>query len=259
MKHGVPDLNIPNEETPYTSHVDMDEFLGNCTSTNNEETVECSNNACKIAAGSYCIGGTKEAQMHSYSQADEYPAKAVELEVFYIDQNPITRSQYVNFVNTQDPTLHSDYVSFKLESEIAIYGLTYGNNQFIININANNVLDFATQKGATAYCEANSKRLCTAEEWEAACRGFDDDPFPKGTKQGDGESDYGVRNMGYSHYEYVSDEYTHDSLQTNNNKINNGTTPMLKGGNVSVEQTCWSRSAEYIIDHPTKRSFRCCW
>ncbi len=258
------DLPISVEtHAPYPTLVDTEALYGSCQSSFLEEEPNCADGACAIPAEEYCIGATVEGDRYGYAQADDYPVSKRTISGFAIDENPVTRREYAEFLNLFPLETQQKYVAFAIGSlEEALYELSSDGGSLQLLSREDEVLDFATRAGAETYCESFGKRLCSAEEWEAACRGFDDDPFPEGIyvslQEERAVSDFGVRNLGRWHFEIVSDAYSHDSLRETPVVSEEESTVMLKGGVNEVEATCWSRSDGYRVKHPRKIAFRCC-
>ncbi len=267
MPCAIPDALKP-PLTEYADNFNYDAFYGECKSTNQQAIPQCAGGECFIPEGDFCIGATKEADLYGFSQAGYYPMQNKHLQSFYIDEKFVTRGEYAEFINGQPASDLPLYLIFEPTSD-------YYKQVYLINISDQNIIsatspdlsvDFATKDGAVAYCASIGKRLCKAAEWEAACRARDDYPFPEnnqlnlpdGINPLDVVSDFGVRGMGILHYEYVDEDYSHDSLRTSVTNHSSMSLPMVKGGTSVLEMTCWSRSEPYYPLHPMNLGFRCC-
>jgi len=253
----------------YPDDFDEDAFYGTCVSSQTPEAPQCDDTKCAIPAGQYCLGATRAADDHGVSEADDYPAKAKNLAAFSIDKVPVRRGNYIEFVNSQPESERKKFYPMDVSDPHyrSVYGLDCDENATCtMGGDSSLAVDFASQYGAEAYCAEEGKRLCSPEEWEAACRGFDDDFFPWGDFRFSGgvipkaTSDFGVEEMGLDHYEIVSGSYYHDWRRYDTPLSIEGDVPILKGGTNTREIACWASSPLYpsFFSNKTKISFRCC-
>gem|GEM_PF-4341566 len=263
--HGQrPDLpvNFITENT-----FDEDEFYGSCQSSNAAETVNCTEGMCAVPGGDFCIGGTRTPGWTKQpSYAGMLPTRQTTLDQFRIDQQAVTRQQYADFISSLPEGEKDKCLPFNTEVVPIFnqYGIGFDDEGTLKVEYPDSPLDFGTQVCAEDYCELQGKRLCSAAEWEAACRGFDDEPFAGGQEfapavEGEEDpipypSDFGVEGIG-NRMELVSDHYSHDALRFPDEPPPDYAGATIMGG---WNRPCWWRNEEHYRLHPVYIGFRCC-
>ncbi len=205
-----------------------------------------------IPAGEFWMGSDKARDEEA--QPDEMPQHRVYLNEYAIDKYPVTRSQYLAFVQATGRKVPSTGHSVP-------YSVSNKENHPAISVD---------WKDAVAYCQwlaqATGKpyRLPTEAEWEKAARGDDGRTYPWGNAVPDatrlnfrrnvgdttevgqypnGASPYGVLDMAGNVWEWVADwygeKYYASSPDRNPAGPTLGTYRMLRGGS-------WFDFADYV-------------
>ena len=119
-----------------------------------------------IPAGDFWMGCDEK---DTDAEIREKPKRKIYLNDYYIDKNPITIGQYIEFVkatnyNVKGPFKMAVESSFKYDQKMdhPVFSVTW--------------------EDAKAYCDWAEKRLPTEAEWEKAARGTDGRVFPWGNK-----------------------------------------------------------------------------
>jgi formylglycine-generating enzyme required for sulfatase activity len=99
----------------------------------------------------------------------EKPRRKVSLNDYYIDKNPVTIGQYIEFVKSKNYNVKGDFKRVIEQS-------------FMYDQKMDHPATCLTWEDAKAYCDWAGKRLSTEAEWEKAARGTDGRFFPWGNK-----------------------------------------------------------------------------
>lgn len=163
----------------------------------------------EIAAGPFVMGSDE-------GDAEDSPARELDLPTFEIDRFEVTNADYAAF------EADTGHVTFAEEQGFGTWRGMWGEGQ------DNHPVVMVTWHDAQAYCEWLGKRLPTEAEWEKAVRGTDGRRFPWGNEWdpdkanvkerglrgtaavgsfGAGASPYGVDDMVGNVWEWTADWY----------------------------------------------------
>lgn len=219
----------------------------------------------RIPAGEFTMGFDK-------GFPDEGPAKAVNLETFYMDQYEVTNRQYAQCVTDGKCGIPS----IPRSVNFAAY---YGESDF-----GNYPVIWVTWQDASTYCAYAGKRLPTEAEWEKSARGTEGRIYPWGDAQPDKQTNfgylekdvtsvgkysedvsaYGVFDMAGNVREWVSDWYQWNYYQSapaeNPAGPRNGVTRVLRGAgwNDTADQLRLTLRRNFLADSfDSNLGFRC--
>jgi formylglycine-generating enzyme required for sulfatase activity len=126
----------------------------------------------------------------------EKPEHAVWLDAFWIDQNEINNSQYINFVNESNYKTDAEIAHWSYMLEMAsgkwikVTGVNwkhpYGPKSDLIGLE-NHPVSYMSWNDAYAYCKWAGRRLPSEAEWEKAARGTDNRIYPWGNQSPNGD------------------------------------------------------------------------
>lgn len=214
-----------------------------------------------VPAGLFAMGSENGSQ-------EERPVHLVELEAYYIDTYEVTLGQYracVDAGGCLEPVDAPGCVWYRAANETE-------------------PINCMTWYDASAYCTWAGLRLPSEAEWEKAARGTDGRTFPWGEevdrskanyKGGfgraievgsypDGQSPYGIYDMGGNVWEWVEDHY--DETYYSNSPRKNPTGPqagvnrVLRGGSwcfIANAMRSTRRVPYYVATTDTDIGFRC--